>query len=204
MAYLEEILPEIRKGRKARRVRLHDAIYLSDADGCLCHVEDGAVAVLTGYELLADDWELVPEPKKYKAKLYLYADGQTSIDGMLVSTCGVSPKCIETREVEWEAPGEDNRSTISNVGACTTWTVNYPGQMKPSQHTITTLEQDTPKMNEIKRYKLVYDSHDNTEQLLERPYGDWVRWYDVQVWLEENSDESLREAFYEASKRRGW
>ena len=62
---LEEILPEIRKGRKARRPHWHEDAAIN---GRLEFVslEGGRIIVqqekFNSNELLADDWELVPEP----------------------------------------------------------------------------------------------------------------------------------------------
>jgi hypothetical protein len=78
MAYLEDILSQIRKGRKLKGADFDDKW-------------------MTMSDVLRDDWELVPEPKKHEATIYLWSDG-------LLTTCercwpGV--KLIETREIEW-------------------------------------------------------------------------------------------------------
>ena len=100
---LEELLPEIRKGRMVRR---HNAVYLSDDGGCLCHIEDGAMAMLTGHELLKDDWELVPEPTKYKRILALNKNGEVFVcrDSTEWQFWKSHTGTVEMREIEWEVP----------------------------------------------------------------------------------------------------
>lgn len=84
----EKILPEIRKGKEARRKSKPDNI-ISGFD--VCH-DYGTIE-----DLFADDWELVPEPKKYSVKVYLWSDGKATLD---CKRCG----CAQERVIEWEAP----------------------------------------------------------------------------------------------------
>jgi hypothetical protein len=97
MAYLEEILPEIRKGRKARRKGLNAFMG----------------AQLYEHAVLADDWELMPEPVKHKIWIGLFEDGDsvTAYNHAKVYEYAQlhaknmeplkSPKIVEVREIEW-------------------------------------------------------------------------------------------------------
>jgi len=67
MVYLEDILPQIRAGRKARRKPFSEVyIQFDKASDAICDfTKDGRwadVTELVSDDLLADDWELVPEP----------------------------------------------------------------------------------------------------------------------------------------------
>jgi hypothetical protein len=69
MAYLEDILPQIRKGRKARRKPFSEVyIQFDKASDAICDfTKDGRwadVTELVSEDLLADDWELVPQPTR--------------------------------------------------------------------------------------------------------------------------------------------
>jgi hypothetical protein len=88
----EDILPEIRKGRKARR-----------KDFAMVDLEPGDKHLdLDVDDLLADDWELVPEPKKFKRLAYLWSDGVLTTEPHRVSASHVS--FVGHREIEWEVP----------------------------------------------------------------------------------------------------
>jgi hypothetical protein len=91
MAYLEDILPQIRNRGSARRKSWPkcDILRFHDGDDTL-HRDD----------ILADDWELVPEPVKHKAKVYLWSDGQLTTRDDRIWVNG-DHKVIETREIEW-------------------------------------------------------------------------------------------------------
>jgi hypothetical protein len=84
----EEILPHIRKGRKVRRARWRSPYCISMLESGLIIDCDGDSRVITGKEMNADDWELVPEPVKTAAYLVrqsmrLYNDkGQEVIDNI--------------------------------------------------------------------------------------------------------------------------
>jgi hypothetical protein len=97
MAYLEDILPEIRKGRKARRKGWHPQgyIYLNQS-GELKDESNYDWEVASYNDLLPDDWELVPEPVKYKQTLYLLSNGLISYNPR-----GLESLIVETREIEW-------------------------------------------------------------------------------------------------------
>jgi hypothetical protein len=99
MAYLEDILPQIRKGRKARRKGWHPQgyIYLNQS-GELKDESNYDWEVASYNDLLPDDWELVPKPVKYKATVKLWSDGFLTTAYIRPST---EAKLIETREIEW-------------------------------------------------------------------------------------------------------
>lgn len=71
-------------------------------------------------------------------------------------------------------------------------------------------------MTEIKRYKVVASINDiecTFPKMFGSPDGEWVRWEDVQELLREikrlekkleEETMTVDEAFYEASKQRGW
>jgi hypothetical protein len=97
MAYLEDILPQIRAGKKVRCLsRTKHVIVLRGKQltyedlGFVCPVQ------LTSEDILADDWELVPEPVKYKQTLYLLSNGLISYNRR-----GLESLIVETREIEW-------------------------------------------------------------------------------------------------------
>jgi hypothetical protein len=81
MAYLEDILPQIRKGRKLAGADFDDKW-------------------MTMSDVLRDDWELEPESKKHKSVLYLWSDGAVTLTRIRVSLTDV--ELVETREIEWE------------------------------------------------------------------------------------------------------
>lgn len=96
----EEVLPEIRKGRKARRKgQVGNDFDPSD------RYSDHSIE-----DFLADDWELVPEKRKPKAKhriwLNLYSDSKFYIcfDAHLAREDFESRPngFVETRVIEWE------------------------------------------------------------------------------------------------------
>jgi len=63
---LEDILPQIRAGRKARYSLYGNAYVQIDSEGRLrdfyCDGKPAEWTILNQKELLRDDWELVPEP----------------------------------------------------------------------------------------------------------------------------------------------
>jgi hypothetical protein len=83
MALLEDILPQIRAGRKARRKSWEPGTWFDPRD------EEYIDAI-------ADDWELVPEPVKYKQTLYLLSNGLISYNSR-----GLESLIVETRKIEW-------------------------------------------------------------------------------------------------------
>ena len=91
MAYLEDILPEIRKGRGVRR-----KAWSSDTNP----VTLKSTLWIEFSQMMADDWELVPEPVKVKAKIDLWNSGEVT-----VRKYDVVPykklDIVETREIEW-------------------------------------------------------------------------------------------------------
>jgi hypothetical protein len=93
MAYLEDILPQIRAGRKATR-KAWSTI------GCTIIIPTNSTGIDES-NLLADDWELVPEPKKIRAKINLWSNGAitTACCSEQITT---RAKLIETRVIEWE------------------------------------------------------------------------------------------------------
>lgn len=101
--YLEEILPQIRKGRKARRqcwrcgtgpFTLKSTVWIEFN------------------QITADDWELVPEPKpkKFKSWVKLYDNGsvfgysslEKAMESVSLAEYDGKSKLVETREIEWE------------------------------------------------------------------------------------------------------
>jgi hypothetical protein len=88
----EDILPKIRKGRKARR-----AVWLS----ALFH-KDSSLG-LKQSDILSDDWELVPEPRKHKVTVCLWSDGVARFHGD-VFTLNPGDHIVEVKEIEWEMP----------------------------------------------------------------------------------------------------
>lgn len=61
MAYLEELLPEFRKGAKIRRKDQRDGKYIK-LSGVYAKDEYGDVYFIEPNEITADDWELYEEP----------------------------------------------------------------------------------------------------------------------------------------------
>jgi len=93
MTKIEEILPKIRKGSKARRKVwpsgvFHISSYLSSYPG------------LTHEDILADDWELVPG-QKHKAILCLWSDGIARFHGDMFTT-NPGDHIVQVKEIEWE------------------------------------------------------------------------------------------------------
>lgn len=74
MSYLEELLPEFRKGAKIRRKDWRDGKYIK-LSGVYAKDEYGDVYFIEPNEITADDWELYEEPmgreitKKRRLKL---------------------------------------------------------------------------------------------------------------------------------------
>ena len=113
---LEEILPEIRKGRKARRKVDVDEGYVQFDKSCgkLCDFNnDGVWFDVTEFhaeDVLADDWELVPEKRKFSSWLKLYDDGsvfgfptiQKAVESISLAEHHGKAKLVETRVIEWE------------------------------------------------------------------------------------------------------
>lgn len=62
MSYLEELLPEFRKGARIRRRCWKPECFLFIRDGLICDQED---CVYTSYatSILEDDWELYKDPE---------------------------------------------------------------------------------------------------------------------------------------------
>jgi hypothetical protein len=105
----EEILPEIRKGCKARREIWRSPYFIRMTESGLMVDSDGDSRYITGKEMNADDWELVPEPTKYKVEVCLYSDGSAYLDfkrlrGLKDLISSNAAHLIETREIEWEVP----------------------------------------------------------------------------------------------------
>ena len=90
MAYLEEILPHIRAGRRAKRKDCLTDLSANDK-----YLE------MSAEDLLADDWELVPDPKKFKRLAYLWSDGNITFENVRWFIEPFSATLVETREIEW-------------------------------------------------------------------------------------------------------
>ena len=100
MAYIEDILPQIRKGRKARRKEWSENWHLQKDGDFLDLIKNGqSIYFDTLISFLKDDWELVPEPVKHKVIVYLWGDGVLTTYGVRMSE--KDAKLIETREIEW-------------------------------------------------------------------------------------------------------
>lgn len=61
MSYLEELLPEFKKGAKIRRKDWRDGKYIK-LSGVYAKDEYGDVYFIEPNEITADDWELYEEP----------------------------------------------------------------------------------------------------------------------------------------------
>jgi len=103
----EEVLPALREGRKARRKIDADEGYIQLDKSCgkLCDFNnDGEwfdVTEFSAEDVLADDWELVPEKRKFSREVYLWSNGTVSTSPAIgVNT--PSLHVIETRTIEWE------------------------------------------------------------------------------------------------------
>jgi hypothetical protein len=99
--FLEDILPQIRAGRKARRTSW----------------ESGTNPITTSStwiefsQIMADDWELVPEPKpkKFQSWVKLYDNGsvfgynslEEAMKSLTLAEHNGKAKLVETREIEW-------------------------------------------------------------------------------------------------------
>ena len=107
----EEILAEIRKGRKARRKKWGPYFITISESGEIID-SDGDSRLITGMEINADDWELVPETKKFKSWVKLYDNGsvfgydslEKAMESVSLAEYDGKSKLVETRIIEWEAP----------------------------------------------------------------------------------------------------
>jgi hypothetical protein len=108
----EDILPEIRnrKGRKVRRkawVGTEDSYLQKTAlQGLSYYRNNGDVRYWEEFssdDLLADDWELMPEPRKHKVTVCLWSDGVARFHGD-VFTLNPGDHIVEVKEIEWEMP----------------------------------------------------------------------------------------------------
>jgi hypothetical protein len=105
---LEELLPEIRKGRKFRQLGAPDCHY--QIKGGVIWVGDQWKINIDSEDLLADDWELVPEKRKITAWLKLYDDGsvfgfptlEKATESMSLAEHHGKARLVETRTIEWE------------------------------------------------------------------------------------------------------
>jgi hypothetical protein len=118
MAYLEDILPQIRDGAKFRRkqwiqAKLSSYVQVvwdnpdygscfSDEEGCF---ESKSICIDW---FKYDDWELVSEPVKYKRWLNLYKNGDTAMfasqqdaERAAILLPERQGQLVETREIEW-------------------------------------------------------------------------------------------------------
>ncbi len=83
MSYLEELLPEFKKGAKIRRKDWRDGKYIK-LSGVYAKDEYGDVYFIEPNEITADDWELYEEPmgreitKKRRFSVYLNATADVS------------------------------------------------------------------------------------------------------------------------------
>jgi hypothetical protein len=117
---LEEILSEIRKGKKFRRScwgvgawrrLLKDGFLESDGSEC-CEM------YLHPADIKYDDWELVPEQKKHSCYIGLFDDGDSissETEARVYEYARLnaenmkplkSSKLVEVRKIEWEVSDE--------------------------------------------------------------------------------------------------
>ena len=82
MALLEDVLPQIRAGRKARRKMWRNPCFMRMTESGIIVVFDGVSRAFTGMEINADDWELVPEP--IRVADYLVEDKFYTVNKRLV------------------------------------------------------------------------------------------------------------------------
>ena len=65
MAYLEELLPEFRKGAKIRAMHWDKDFYIKMDNGEIVDCNGNDVGDLEFYKLLDNEWELYKEPEPY-------------------------------------------------------------------------------------------------------------------------------------------
>jgi hypothetical protein len=109
---IEDILPALRKGKRARRPDWPKGLTVTfDRKTGLVDSEGDELEINLAY-LHADDWELVPEPKKFKSWVKLYDNGsvfgydslEKAMESVSLAEYDGKSKLVETRIIEWEAP----------------------------------------------------------------------------------------------------
>lgn len=106
----EEVLPALREGRKIKRALWPKECFLQMSEQGLID-EHGVEDVLSNSLLSADDWELVPEKRKFKYWLKIYDDGsvfgfdslEKAEENMSLAEHHGKTKLVETRMIEWES-----------------------------------------------------------------------------------------------------
>lgn len=107
---LEEVLPALREGKRIRRRCYVDGGYILIEEGSMIS-SSGHCESLDEDDIFADDWEIVPEPKKIQSWLKLYDNGEVfgyeSLElckkSMSLAEHHGKAKLVETRLIEWEA-----------------------------------------------------------------------------------------------------
>lgn len=110
---LEQVLPALREGKRIRRkywiVGSH--LWLSNMTGDVMYTEGQNTIYhsFTGAALDADDWEIAPEhrePNKYKTTVFLYDDGQSTLNSTLYEPHPLrsDPRVVKIQVIEWEVP----------------------------------------------------------------------------------------------------
>lgn len=113
---LEEILPEIKKGRKFRRKCWEKGVWTKMLENGF--LESNSLECCGIYlhpaDIMDDNWELVPEPKKYSCYIGLFDDGGSVTSDteddvhkyVRLYKENLNPskpaKLVEVRKIEWE------------------------------------------------------------------------------------------------------
>ena len=116
MSYLEELLPEFRKGEKIRRSNWSEGHCVKlDTSKKFTVDNNGKIYTIYAEELLADNWELYKEPEpdwdyiiKNKCLCLFWNDDETTIDilkykytdGFLANYGGIWKNCRPVRRDE--------------------------------------------------------------------------------------------------------
>lgn len=95
MSYLEELLPEFRKGAKIRRKNWPENLCISLRGSCGINI--------AFYDVNADDWEKVPDNPidwdyiiKNKCLCWFWDEGECKATGILESITSKDPFCFVT------------------------------------------------------------------------------------------------------------
>lgn len=102
MAYLEELLPEFRKGAKIRLKEWYKDYYIHIKSG-FCKDEDGVEYKFPGDDLTSKNWELYKDPEPdwqkiidNKCPCWFWDEGEGKVLGILESIKSKYPFCFVT------------------------------------------------------------------------------------------------------------